>query len=248
MATATTGPSRPIWRQRSFRNALLDITDLLESTSETSEDPLRAEEIRQQIQTTIDGIPHEHLRTTLTTIWRSVHHDATEFRAGVERWFDRGMERVTGWYKRRTQLMLFVLGLILAVAINASALGAADELWKNDGVRDGLIAQVENQDESATGSEAMEQLEDLGFPIGWEESNRPIGTGGWAAAVLGWLLTAIAVSFGAPFWFDVLGKFSNLRAAGRKPESVLPPAPAPAEVSTVRLTVDAQSERRRPNR
>jgi hypothetical protein len=28
---------------------------------------------------------------------------------------------------------------------------------------------------------------------------------------------------GAPFWFDFLGKVSNLRGAGKKPASVLPP-------------------------
>jgi hypothetical protein len=34
----------------------------------------------------------------------------------------------------------------------------------------------------------------------------------------GWVLTAFAVSPGAPFWFDLLGKVSNLRGAGIKPE------------------------------
>ena len=33
----------------------------------------------------------------------------------------------------------------------------------------------------------------------------------------GWLLTAIAVSFGAPFWFDLLNQFINLRSSGPKP-------------------------------
>ena len=36
--------------------------------------------------------------------------------------------------------------------------------------------------------------------------------------LLGWLLTAIAVSLGAPFWFDMLKKIVNLRAAGREPQ------------------------------
>ncbi|MFN2397755.1 MAG: hypothetical protein ABR543_03770 [Gemmatimonadaceae bacterium] len=46
----------------------------------------------------------------------------------------------------------------------------------------------------------------------------------------GLLLTAIAISLGAPFWFDVLNKFVNIRAAGRAPEEkpkspeVKPPA------------------------
>jgi hypothetical protein len=36
-------------------------------------------------------------------------------------------------------------------------------------------------------------------------------------SALGWILTAIAISFGAPFWFDILNKIISLRAAGQKP-------------------------------
>lgn len=36
--------------------------------------------------------------------------------------------------------------------------------------------------------------------------------------ILGWLLTAAALTLGAPFWFDLLQKFVNLRAAGTKPK------------------------------
>jgi hypothetical protein len=38
------------------------------------------------------------------------------------------------------------------------------------------------------------------------------------AQILGWLLTAAALSLGAPFWFDTLNKFINLRGAGGKPK------------------------------
>jgi hypothetical protein len=33
--------------------------------------------------------------------------------------------------------------------------------------------------------------------------------------LLGWLVTVLAISIGAPFWFDMLNKFVNLRNAGR---------------------------------
>jgi hypothetical protein len=36
---------------------------------------------------------------------------------------------------------------------------------------------------------------------------------------MGWALTAIAVSMGAPFWFDLLGKVINVRNTGPKPAS-----------------------------
>lgn len=36
--------------------------------------------------------------------------------------------------------------------------------------------------------------------------------------LLGWLVTALAISLGAPFWFDILKKVVNLRSAGKRPE------------------------------
>ena len=158
---------------RSFRNAILGVTGLLEATSEPSQDPLQVEAIRTEVQQGIDAIPNENLRRALTTIWVSTSRDVTEFRAGLERWFDRGMERVSGWYKRRAQIILFVIGVALAILLNASAITAADRLWKDDGLRKGLVAQVEHQQEETTGVDALDSLEKLNFPIGWEEDNSP---------------------------------------------------------------------------
>lgn len=35
--------------------------------------------------------------------------------------------------------------------------------------------------------------------------------------ILGWIVTGIALSMGAPFWFDALNKLVNLRSSGKKP-------------------------------
>jgi len=45
----------------------------------------------------------------------------------------------------------------------------------------------------------------------------------WIVKIVGLLLTAFAVSMGAPFWFDILGKLVNLRSTGRDPNK--PDAP-----------------------
>jgi hypothetical protein len=37
--------------------------------------------------------------------------------------------------------------------------------------------------------------------------------------LIGWLLTVIAVSLGAPFWFDLLSKVISIRASGNPPQS-----------------------------
>ena len=64
------------------------------------------------------------------------------------------------------------------------------------------------------------------LPIGWEgvalraapgeSAWRTVGI--WALRLLGWLLTALAVSVGAPFWFDLLNRFVNIRSSIKRPE------------------------------
>jgi hypothetical protein len=41
--------------------------------------------------------------------------------------------------------------------------------------------------------------------------------------IIGLLITTIAVSFGAPFWFELLNKLVNLRMAGRNPREAAAP-------------------------
>ena len=71
-----------------------------------------------------------------------------------------------------------------------------------------------------------QQLGALGLPIGWDSPDDPTrrwpglhlrAPGGWFDQIywhwLGWLLTALAISLGAPFWFDLLNKFIVIRSA-----------------------------------
>ena len=56
----------------------------------------------------------------------------------------------------------------------------------------------------------------------------PFDRGGFWLKLLGLLLTAVAISLGAPFWFDLLNKVISIRAAGRSPEErPKPPEGAP---------------------
>jgi len=72
----------------------------------------------------------------------------------------------------------------------------------------------------------QQQLESLGLPIGWDALDDPKhkwpglnfkAADGWFYQIywhwLGWLLTALAISLGAPFWFDLLNKFIVIRSA-----------------------------------
>jgi hypothetical protein len=46
--------------------------------------------------------------------------------------------------------------------------------------------------------------------------------GGWPRVLFGWLITAVALSMGAPFWFDLLSRVMNVRNAAKMPVSATP--------------------------
>jgi hypothetical protein len=60
-------------------------------------------------------------------------------------------------------------------------------------------------------TDALEQVNALKLPIGWDSTNTH---GNAFARIGGWLLTILALSLGAPFWFDVLNKLARLRGSG----------------------------------
>lgn len=50
--------------------------------------------------------------------------------------------------------------------------------------------------------------------VGWFWSGcRPAESSHWFMTLIGWLLTALAISLGAPFWFDLLNRLMKLRSS-----------------------------------
>lgn len=67
----------------------------------------------------------------------------------------------------------------------------------------------------------QDNMESLGIPIGWV-SWKDTFSGGFLLTMLGWILTAAALSFGAPFWFELLLKIVNIRNVAKKPATSNP--------------------------
>jgi hypothetical protein len=148
-----------------------------------------------------------------------------QLRAEIEQWFDSTMSRASGWYKRKAQIVICVLSLIVAVGLNVNTVSIADRLINDDGVRAALVQSATSAAQSLKPpaseksiTSVANQIQGLGLPIGWDKkpgdparvslSKHP------GRAIIGWLLTFLALSLGAPFWFDALGKIAGLRATG----------------------------------
>ncbi|MBD2604261.1 hypothetical protein H6G81_06880 [Scytonema hofmannii FACHB-248] len=96
----------------------------------------------------------------------------------------------------------------------------ANPNYQQDQVNNTLIELTKNADGA---------LDNVALPIGWSDVNLNQQIA-WTpkknesfpflkvlTMIPGWIFSGIAISMGAPFWFDLLGKFVNVRNAGKRP-------------------------------
>ena len=178
----------------------------------------------------LQKLPPSNAQTALLALVDAAGGDLVCARENIEKWYNSSMERVSGWYKRRSQVIIFVLGLAVAVGVNASTIDIAQKLATDTAVRNSLVplaqaamaskdaaqpaqpAQTPEKSPSQVISDQLSQLNQTGLPVGWLNGFPKQSDKQWSL-VFGWLLTAIAVSLGAPFWFDMLNKFISFRTS-----------------------------------
>jgi hypothetical protein len=205
----------------------------------------------------------------LNSLWADANCDVMKFRRFLEDWFEETMERTTGWYKRHTRFIVFMLGLAIVILFNVDTIKIVNKLEKDPKIREQLVLQADafskahpdldreiilmkskngsvqkqgsladsteiNQKAVSTDIAQFELLKkeeerlydradslvriDIGktnglMGLGWQSSSfKSVTLLGLGRSLLGWLITAIAVSLGAPFWFDLLNKLMRLRS------------------------------------
>ena len=147
---------------RTFTAALLGIGQSVAAVTE-------GDDVRKgmrRIGESIDKIPSKPVREALTALLHDAQGDSVAFRRNVEQWYDDQMERVSGWYRRRIQKVLWILAFALAFALNADSLQMAKRLWVDPSVRASLVSQAQNAG-SAPAADTSPRLDALTVPLGW---------------------------------------------------------------------------------
>jgi len=218
-----------------FAAALLDIVTRgadasAASAAGSTSSRITLETVRRQIST----IQNPPVQRALLVALDTAEGDLRKAQANIEAWYDSAMDRVSGWYKRKSQVILFALGLLVAVVGNVDTVKIARFLYADKPTRDALVAEAQSRAESAatagqTGA-VIARIQDLRLPIGW--NREPLTLSDlpkllWALP--GWLTTAFAISLGAPFWFDVLKRVMEIRASVKPPEKPAASATQPTQ-------------------
>lgn len=218
--------------------------------------PLTLEALRARI----GELGSEPLSRVMLAAIDTAGGDLEVFLKNIEEWFDRTMERVSGWYRRKTNLIVFLIALVLAGAFNIDSFAIANHLYRNQADRDTIVKQAEamlnkraaeisrqsgalasqqaqstpkpaakaapeasgavaSQPDARTNDANSPPLlfnDSLSLPIGWTTLDHYASWRVVPLMLAGWLVTAIAATLGAPFWFDVLGKIMIVRSTFKR--------------------------------
>lgn len=192
-------------------------------------------------------VPNKELRQALVTLIDEAQGDFERARQNIEEWYNGAMDRVSGWYKRRVHVVLLVLGFVVSALVNADTIQIARALVQNDAMRTAIVDAAEQKvgegmptpsETPATPEERLRlarekvqqtkaDLNELGLPLGWVENTPanaldprrcPGNFNEWLLKIFGLVLTGLAISQGAPFWFDLLNKFIVIRSTVKPKE------------------------------
>jgi hypothetical protein len=186
------------------------------STATTS--PLQP--LRDEIRT----IQNPKVEQALMTLVDAAGNNMNQARENIENWYNSTMDRVAGWYKRRVQKIVLVLGLGVTIAINADTITIANSLSHDVAMRNSLVSVAQEYARANTASaqkpspnpkseieackqdanspeckigQNLSEIQKLGLPVGWnidDPRTVPRNLPGWLVKLLGWLLTATAMS------------------------------------------------------
>jgi hypothetical protein len=222
------------------------------------------------------SITHPQLKQSLYAIMNSMpqslwqkENELELVRTNIEEWFNNSMNRLTGWYKRRSLITTLLIGILLATIVNVDSINLISRFWKEPNMRNAIMNNIEEiffQDDMSilnVGqlSNIEQQFSEINLPIGWfgspvalssdQKSNPseicsissqrengiyglwisgqcyPIinspqlsDSTGWLIKLAGILLSGVAASPGASFWFDILKKIINVRLSGANPTEI----------------------------
>ena len=136
-----------------------------------------------------------------------------EFVNAINTWFDEQMDRLTQRFSASLRWVTLAISLILAFSVQLDTFRLFNQLSMDDKLRESLVVQAQQVSPSQTNQEQVDQLRQIASsPIiimgeRWLEEWR-VRKG---AQIPGILVSALLMSFGAPFWYDALKNLLRLR-------------------------------------
>jgi hypothetical protein len=187
-----------------------------------------------------DEVPDSLIKSLAVIAQRSrikvgdLTEEINQFKNEVETWFDRSMDRASGVYKRNAKGVAILIGISIAFLTNTDTFHLIKRLSEDSVIRSTIAQSASQRIDYINDPVARRDIEKLlgnaSIPIGWQNINQQfelldntksnrvyIRISQFIKLICGWIVSGFAIAMGAPFWFDILNRFINVRNAGPKP-------------------------------
>ena len=163
------------------------------------------------------------LRAVLEDLCAQAGGSLALLKEGVERWYGGFEQQVISWYRQKTHAMILLLALLVAAAGNVDSIALARQMSIDPKLRAQAVDIAIDQATEPRGEPEPDTtltLSAAGLQLGWGPADlellaAPLAhVSGWVEKILGLIMTAAALSLGAPFWFDLLKRLASIRSVG----------------------------------
>ena len=163
----------------------------------------------------------------MQALWAASSNDIDKFKNNIAVWFDNSMDRLSGWYKKQTQMVSFLVALAIAALFNVNVLYESAQIWTHPAAIANLAtlhfdepADASHPENYAIMASKLYKALEPAYLVGWVEGPSPKWNDrkSWLIAVSSWVIVACSALFGASFWFDILKNLIHLRGTGLKPQ------------------------------
>ena len=216
---------------------------MLEAASTTRNRALSTlDDLREAAKDLPEGSP---IRVGLENLLAAGDTTVEDFQKRYQAWFATFEAQVMAWYRQKTQLVIGGLSVLVVLSMNVDTLQLVNQLATDPKVRESLAeqgSQLARQPDLAAANAALPaasqptasqpallaavetvqqrsaSLNASGLKLGWSERDwrstwqSPLSA---IEKLVGLLLSAFAVSMGAPFWFDLLKSLVLIRSVGK---------------------------------
>lgn len=189
----------------------------------------------------------------LAELWHRMNRradgDQQKLRNDLMSWYRQVTDRMTGEFKRKIRIALYLIGTAIVVATNANAVNFAITLYGNPQLRAQVAATAEEMVKacpngvapcpeyqtkirevlSQSSRQASSEL------LGWRRDGKGQLNFSWWWSPAGWLLTILAIGMGADFWFGALKRIVSVKSA--KSDSTQEPTNLASELAAPNSTL-----------
>lgn len=125
-----------------FASAIMDIV-CKEAAASDPACKFNAASPLESFKNCVEKLPAGYLKDSLAAVVNQTVKDFTEVRTSLETWFNHSMDRVTGCYKRHTQMVILCVAVGVTLFLNLNTVQMTRQLLNDSVLRKAIVAQAD---------------------------------------------------------------------------------------------------------